>query len=164
MNKTARTAISCRFSLFLRKSAVQARRLSLCPALLHFAKRRRPHEQRFGTPARRAAFGFAECGRRRLSPPPLRCCPLRGQQRRRAHGEIVAPPRRNRRGGRGFRFAKRNERAARRSRAAAVSRLRRLTVRARALSHFAEPRRRKFSYTVSPSPLCTAPAKRSADC
>ncbi len=31
-------------------------------------------------PARRAAFGFAECGRRRLSPPPHTCCPLRGQQ------------------------------------------------------------------------------------
>ena len=31
-------------------------------------------------PARRAAYGFAVCGRRRLSPPPLSCCPLRGQQ------------------------------------------------------------------------------------
>ncbi len=31
-------------------------------------------------PARRAVFGFAEYGRRRLSPPPLSRCPLRGQR------------------------------------------------------------------------------------
>ena len=54
------------------------RRLSPCPALSHPAKRRRSHEQRFGAPARRAAFGFAECGRG-LSPPPHSCCPLCGQ-------------------------------------------------------------------------------------
>ena len=56
-----------------------ARRLSPCPALSHPAKRRRSHEQRFGAPARRAAFGEAECGRRRLSPPPHSCCPQSGQ-------------------------------------------------------------------------------------
>ena len=33
-----------------------------------------------GTPARRAAFGFAECGRRRLRRRPLSRCPLCGQR------------------------------------------------------------------------------------
>ena len=62
------------------------RRLSPCPALSHPAKRRRSHEQRFGAPARRAAFGFAECGRRRLSPPPHASPPLQGGLARRAGG------------------------------------------------------------------------------
>ncbi len=60
-------------------------RLSPCSSLSRFSKRRVSHFQRIR--ARRAAFGEAECGRRRLSPP-YADSPRRGESARRAlaHG------------------------------------------------------------------------------
>ena len=55
-------------------------RLSICPSLTHFLNAAVLTSSVMSAPARRAAYGFAVCGRRRLSPPPLSCGPLRGQQ------------------------------------------------------------------------------------
>ena len=49
-------------------------------AFSHAPPKRRPsHGSAVGAPSRRAAYGFAVCGRRRLSPPPHAAPPSRGR-------------------------------------------------------------------------------------